>query len=198
MGLCAGRHTSTATVSFDQSYLRLASANGNQSLQRFQKRDIARTESWWIWEVLHGTYAFWSSHAIIQRWTKIKPSSYEGNAIVGCYGFAILFRMHRCGLGRGISISLDISQNLNRQVCYSIKWNLSFPSIIPESADVFRYIQAGNLEGVRSTFHKGEASPHDLMLDGTSLLHVNSSFHLRSSIFLNLLLTNPSPGCSEK
>lgn len=179
MLLCVKKSTFTSPIAFDQSCGHLASISGNQPLQNFRELNTAKTHSWRIWEVIHGTYASWSGHAIIQRWTKIKPCSYERDDFTECYGFAISVRLHRCGSKRGVSISLGIDQHSRPQSCYSIQWNLSFPSIIPRSADVFRYVQAGDLAAVRSTFLMGEASPHDMTLDGISLLHVNSIFHIK-------------------
>lgn len=172
MLLGARRHTCTLTVASDQPYCQSARVNRNQLVQHYPEHRIARADSWKIWEIFHGTYAFWSVHAIVQHWTQNKPNSYNGNALIDCSSFAVLLRLYRRGSNRGISICLGIDRYSRRQSCF-----LSYPSIIVRSADVFQYVQAGNVAAVRSTFQMGKASPGDLTLDGTGLLHVNPNFH---------------------
>lgn len=152
-----------------------ASINENQLIQCYQQHKSARADSWRIWEIIHGTYAFWSGYAVVQHWTK--SSSYEGNTLAESYSFAIALRLHPCGFDRGVSISLDVNRCRRLQNCFSMQWNLSFPNIISRTADIFRYVQTGNVAAVKSTFQMGRASPWDIMLDGTSLLHVKLSLH---------------------
>lgn len=157
-----------------------ASVNENRLMQCCQQQHkSARADSWRIWEILHGTYALWSGYAVVQRWAR--SSSYEGNILAESDSFAIALRLYRCGFDKGVSIGLVVNRCRRLPNYFSMQWNFSFPNIIPRTSDIFRYLQDGNVAAVKSTFQMGRASPRDIMLDGTSLLHVITRLHLSPS-----------------
>ena len=170
-----------------------AGVNENQLMQCSQQHKSTRADSWRIWEILHGTYAFCSGYAVVQRWTK--SSSYEGNIIAESDSFAIALRLHPCGFDKGISIGLDVNRCRRLQNCFSMQWNFSFPNIISRTSDIFRYVQDGNVAAMKSTFQMGRASPRDIMLDGTSLLHVITRLNLSPSRHL-ICFADYFTGCS--
>jgi hypothetical protein len=51
-------------------------------------------------------------------------------------------------------------------------WRISFPHIVSARSDIFEFVRAGNLEGVKSMFDLQKATPWDTTLDGRGLLHV--------------------------
>ena len=60
----------------------------------------------------------------------------------------------------------------NPQGTLSLHWNLSFPRVVPNDAEVFKFVRQGNVDGVRSIFAMGSGAPSDTASDGTGLLHV--------------------------
>ena len=60
----------------------------------------------------------------------------------------------------------------NQHRCSSLHWNISFPKVVPASALVMSLASQGNAADLETLFKAGKASPSDVKLDGTSLLHV--------------------------
>jgi hypothetical protein len=65
--------------------------------------------------------------------------------------------------------------------------SLSMPRVIPDNAPVLTFAVQGNLDGIRSLFSKGIASPYDVALsNGRTALHVRlenaqSRCHMKNS-----------------
>jgi hypothetical protein len=52
--------------------------------------------------------------------------------------------------------------------------SLSMPRVIPDNAPVLTFAVQGNLDGIKSLFSKGVASPYDVALsNGRTALHVS-------------------------
>jgi len=56
-----------------------------------------------------------------------------------------------------------------------MRWNISFPRIVPTRADIFEFVLTGNLTAVELMFSTRKATPWDTTRDGRGLLHVRRS-----------------------
>jgi len=135
-------------------------------------RVIFRAGSWCHYQTYLGSITRWSGSLVAGPkggdWDSPKPLDRlrrgGGHGIVirplGCSRYSrnaimILFKMYRVSQGS-----------------LSFQWSISFTSVLPKNADIFRLVRQGNIHGVKSIFSAGKGAPSDTTADGTGLLHV--------------------------
>ena len=77
-------------------------------------------------------------------------------------------------IGRGISIRCKSQQD--QRGSYEISPRLATFAIVPDDAEVFKYVANRDIAGLRVLFETGLAAPTDRRISSVSLLHV-SEFH---------------------
>lgn len=111
---------------------------------------------------------------VIKQFSRDHEEIYEVSS--GCQrGFSIAIQLPWF-LSKRIILTVFAWQELSRSRGLSLRWNLSFPSVVPNSAPVMQLALTGDIIGIGNLFSAGEASPVDVQSDGTSLLHVSSLF----------------------
>ena len=95
---------------------------------------------------------------------EISPGGYYGvNATIS----SPLYLLNR------VSFSLFAIRQLYQCLSFSLRWNISFSRVIPNSASIVKLTRAGDITAIEDLFKSGKASPSDVKPDGTTLLHVS-------------------------
>lgn len=135
---------------------------------------ILRARSWSHYQICVGSLALWSGRLVIRPCVEDRDSPspfgqpYRSGREWGC---GAVFRIYGCGFYPSIVIMAVFKKCRNPQGTFSLHWNLSFPRVVPNNADVFKFVRQGNVDGVRSIFAMGSGAPSDTVSDGTGLLH---------------------------
>ena len=75
-------------------------------------------------------------------------------------------------LGR-VSFSLFAIRQSYQCLSFSLRWNISFSRVVPNSASIVKLTRAGEITATEDLFKSGKASPSDVKPDGTTLLYVS-------------------------
>ena len=73
---------------------------------------------------------------------------------------------------RMLDLKVVVVKDNYSNLATSLRFNLSLPRIIPETSKVIKLVQSCKMTAVEAMFKSGEATPSDVVCDGTSLLHV--------------------------
>ena len=110
---------------------------------------------------------------IVKRFSQDYDEIYEVSSD-DHYGIGISFQFPWYYLGR-ITLALFAKRQTHQYLNFSLQWNISFPGVVPTFSPIMKLARKGDLVGMETLFEAGEASPTDVMSDGTSLLHVRNS-----------------------
>ena len=92
-------------------------------------------------------------------------------------------------LGYGVGCSMNLPKMCRRKANVSLymlrKWHLSrlrialfwdleFPRTIPQNAEIWRFVESGNIDAVQECFSLSKSTPKDMTTHGTTFLHVAS------------------------
>lgn len=98
-------------------------------------------------------------------------------------------KAHYRKTGFGLGLSLNMSKRCRRrldiglylvqasflsQMRLTFYWDIDCPKIIPQSAEIMRCVEEGSLERVQRLLGAGRATPRDITIHGTTLLHLAS------------------------
>lgn len=99
------------------------------------------------------------------------------------------FPAHYRNTGFGLGLSLNLSKCCRRRLdiaLYLVQasflsrrrltfyWDIDCPRTIPRSADIMRCVEEGSVDGVQRLLGAGRATPRDITVHGTTLLHLAS------------------------
>ena len=148
------------------SYSRLT-----QFLDSYAEPISVRASTWYTLETYFGRFAFWSGPTVNQRWSNKRPV-YDVSSLKGEHGFGFQMHIGKRNNHKGISIIFVLMKWPQLLGSLSIRWNISFPQVVPREADIFEFVRAGNLAAVKSMFNMRKATPLNTSPDGIGLLHV--------------------------
>ena len=106
------------------------------------------------------------------------------------YGFGLAFSLPK-RYAKIYLVSLHVLQaSTIGSAKFAIHWSLDYPRIVPRDSNVFRLAKAGDVEGIKTLFSAGLASPRDTTVFGVTLLHTAS--RLRNIRLLRFLIQEGS------
>ncbi|KAL8918596.1 MAG: hypothetical protein Q9172_005350 [Xanthocarpia lactea] len=106
------------------------------------------------------------------------------------YGFGLAFSLPK-RYAKIYLVSLHVLQaSTIGSAKFAIHWSLDYPRIVPRDSNVFRLAKAGDIEGIKTLFSAGLASPRDTTVFGVTLLHTAS--RLRNIRLLRFLIQEGS------
>ena len=151
--ICA--HTSHHQKSYCNSYCKCVC----HSTWTFQSPNLLQ-------EILGGVFVGYSGYPfynITQRYTEIGCLAQRKFFTSVHYQFPGWF------LEKAVTISVI-------SMCDTIRASLTIRRILPHNAEIFRLVQLGDVNSLKSLFGMGLASPNDSTLDGQTALHVGYLF----------------------
>ncbi|KAL8913322.1 MAG: hypothetical protein Q9171_001799 [Xanthocarpia ochracea] len=106
------------------------------------------------------------------------------------YGFGLAFSLPK-RYAKIYLVSLHVLQaSTIGSAKFAISWSLDYPRIVPRDSNVFLLAKAGDVEGIKTLFSAGLASPRDTTVFGVTLLHTAS--RLRNIKLLRFLIQEGS------
>lgn len=154
----------------DERTKHLSTLRGLSQLPKLQ-----RTTAWHLYEGPLGVITVSRGHAMGPELGKASHFCYTEHPTSCNSWLETLIRLHCFSFYWAVSFGFVFSRPPGSRQGLSLQWHLSFPMIISREADIFKYIQTGNLPAVRLLFERGGAGPLMLGSDGTGLLHVRAS-----------------------
>lgn len=107
---------------------------------------------------------------ILERFSQDQGEFYEVSSHF--HGFGVAIHLHWRWLGRMTFTSFILPRSLHCPT-FSMRWNFSFPGVVPNTASIMQLARSGDIGGMEALFKAGKASPTDVRPDGASLLHVS-------------------------
>ena len=107
----------------------------------------------------------------MKRWTE------KGEELFGvisgwrAYGIKVAIRFPII-YSRTLSLAIYAQRESRRQQMLSVRFFMSFPSIVPHKGPVMRACKAGDVESIKAMFEAGTAAYTDITPHGDCLLHV--------------------------
>lgn len=75
-----------------------------------------------------------------------------------------------------IEVAMHLLQNwTGRSFSLSVRWNLTLPKTISWDDDQVEVALSGDVDALQKMFSRGEASPLEVLPEGSTLLHVRFS-----------------------
>lgn len=122
--------------------------------------------------------------AHMKKWTEKGEELFGVIAGWSAYGIKVTIRLPMI-YSRTLSLAAYAQRESRRQESLSIRFFMSFPSIVPEEAPIMRASKAGDVESMMAMFEARTAAYTDITRTGTCLLHVRLP---RNSASGNLLI----------
>jgi hypothetical protein len=142
-----------------------------QFLGSYAEPISVRASAWYSFETFLGRFAFWSGPTVTQRLSN-KQLVYDVGSPKGEHGFGFQMHLGRRNNHKGVYVVFVLMKCPQRLGSLSMRWNISFPQIVPREADIFEFVRTGNLAAVKSMFNMRKATLLHTSPDGTGLLHV--------------------------
>ena len=166
----AQRKTNLMSQTLDQS----ADCNTSMALfENFMEPSSVKSKYSYYYEARCGSLALHFGPLFVKRFSKQQEENYEVPSN-GYWGFNIAVRLPLYFLSR-IVFTLYAIKQPEQYRSFSLRWNISFPRIVPCSAPIWRFTHNGDIVTMEELFKTGRASLNDMYSDGTNLLHVSLS-----------------------
>ena len=140
-------------------------------LENFLEPFFVKSIHFYLYEARWISIALHFGPLIMKRFSPQQEELYE-IASDGYYGVNAMIWSPLCLLGK-ISFSLFALRQSYQCLSFSLRWNISFSRVVPNSASIVKLTRAGDITAIEDLFKSGKASPSDVKPDGTTLLHVS-------------------------
>ena len=107
----------------------------------------------------------------MKRWTEKGEELFGVMSGWSAYGMRVAIRLPII-CSRTLSLAVYAQRESKRQQSLSVRFFMSFPSIVPLNAPIIRASKAGDVESIKAMFEAKTAAYTDTTPTGTCLLHV--------------------------
>ncbi len=142
-------------------------------LENFMEPSSVKSRYSYHYEAKCASLALHFGPLFVKRLSKQQEETYEVSSN-GYWGFNVAVRLPLNFMSR-IVFTLYAMKHPQQCLSFSLRWNVSFPRIVPNSAPIWRLTRNGDITTMEDLFKTGKASLHDMYSDGTNLLHVSFS-----------------------
>jgi hypothetical protein len=116
----------------------------------------------------------WRGPLYVQRWHPSRQPAFGSLPQDQGYGVGISFAFPSPYFTNATFTTFFLRQFNKSWMSTSVHWNLSLPAVVEKDSEIMEFASLGNLEAMLELFRSGRATPTDVTLDGSSLLHVCS------------------------
>ena len=154
------------------------------SLENFHEPSSIKSNHSYLFEARCVSMALRFGPLIVQRFSQQQEEFFEVPS-AGYHGVSVAIRVPFHFLAR-VTLSLFVMRQSYQCLSFSLRWNVSFPKVVPNSAPIVRLARIGDICAMENLFKSRRASLSDSKSDGTSLLHV--SYLLVTAVRILLIL----------
>ena len=149
------------------------SARLRSFLESYLEPTSIKCDYTYLYQIGHAALALRLGPLVVKRFSQDFDEIYEVPSD-NYYGLGITIQFPWHYLGR-ITLAIFAVRQSYQYLSFSLQWNISFPRVVPVSSPIMKLARTADLAGMEAMFEAGQASPTDVMSDGTSLLHVRHS-----------------------
>ena len=142
-----------------------------QFLQSYSEPFAIRSQKMRNHKPLLGSLCYWYGPTVCKKWTENGEELFGLLPEWSAFGIRVTVRSP-IFYPRTLSLGIFAQRETQRLESLSVRWSMSFPSIVPKKSPVMKSAREGDMKSIVAMFEARRAGYTDTTSDGTSLLHV--------------------------
>ena len=143
-------------------------------LQEYSEPIAINCQKMLLYKSYFATLCYQHGPTYMKRWTEKGEERFGVMSDWSAYGIKVAIRLPII-YSRTLTLAIYAQRESRRQQSLSIRFSMSFPSIVAQNAPIMTATKAGDVETIKVMFEAGSAAYTDTTPFGVCLLHVRLS-----------------------